>query len=116
MVFFHCEVIMTVISFLLTAILGAGQFLLLAGLLGRALAGDFTKTAVYLMAKLMLYGAAAAVMVLLLKPYLIPAAAGYASGVPVAAIAYFALRAAKGKKLPSTDSKGDDALDGNTDN
>lgn len=116
MAFFYCEVIMAAIPFIFTAILGAGQFLLLAGLLGRALAGDFTKTAVYLMAKLMLYGAAAAVIVLLLKPYLIIAAVGYASGVPVAAIAYFAFRAAKGKKLPSTDSEGDDALDGNTDN
>lgn len=107
---------MAVISFLFTAILGAGQFLLLAGLLASALAGNFTKTAVYLMAKLVLYGAAAAVIVLLLKQYLIPAAAGYASGVPVAAIAYFAFKAVRGKKHPSTDSEGDDAIDADTNN
>ena len=107
---------MKVISFLFTAFLGAGQFVLLAALLKNALASNFNKTAILLMAKLMLYGAAAAVMVLLFRQYLIAAAVGYASGVPCAAIVYFAVTKLKGKKASSADAKGDDALDTGTDN
>ncbi len=104
------------ISFLFTAFLGAGQFVLLAALLKNALAADFGKTAILLMAKLMLYGAAAAVIVLLLRQYLIAAAVGYASGVPCAALGYLAVSKLKGKKASSADAKGDDALDTGTNN
>ncbi len=107
---------MRVISFLFTAFLGAGQFLLLAALLKNALASNFNKTAILLMAKLMLYGAAAAVMVLLLRQYIIAAAIGYASGVPCAALVHFAVTKLKGEKAPSANAKGDDVFDTGTDN
>lgn len=104
------------ISFVVSAVFGTVQFFLLSRLLKLVLKGDMLKTAVFLIVKLALYGASAAVLVLLLKEFLVPAAVGYGASLPVCALIYLLVSNKKSVQSAPKALEGDDSLDTGTDN
>lgn len=79
---------MKIAVLLLAFAVGSAQFFLLSALLKAALGGRIKHALPLLGAKLLLYGAAAALLALVFRAYLIWAAIGYGAAVPLCLLVY----------------------------
>lgn len=74
-------------------IFGAGEAFLLKGMLFSFTSGNCTKAAALMLIKLMLYFAAALLLVFVFSEHIIPCVIGYAIGLPAAVTVWFILYA-----------------------
>lgn len=101
---------MYLLSFVLMALLGCGQFFVLKFLLENVLDGNMKKTVLLLLMKLALYGAVLPVIFFVLKENILLSAAGFCVGLP-GAVAVFAVKNILFSKNKKSDGKGDDKVE-----
>lgn len=86
------------LAFVIAAVTGVVQALILNIVLKSALSGDFKKTVGFLFLKLAVYAAVIAVIMLAFKAYIVKAALGYCLGLPGAALVFCAVGIINNKK------------------
>lgn len=106
---------MLLLSFVLMAMLGFGQFFVLKYLLKNVLDGNMKKTLVFLLLKLALYGIGLPVVFIVLKEDILLSASGFCVGLP-GAVLVFAIKNILFAKNKKSDGKGDDKVEATLDN
>lgn len=87
---------------------GILQAFLLKGTLFSFTAGNYQKAALFLIIKLIAYGAAAILLVFLFSEYVISCVIGYAAGLPAAVTVWFIINTLRAKNADSGDGKNED--------
>lgn len=87
---------------------GILQAFLLKGTLFSFTAGNYQKAALFLIIKLIAYGAAAILLVFLFSDYVISCVIGYAAGLPAAVTVWFIINTLRAKNADSGDGKNED--------
>lgn len=88
---------------------GILQALLLKTTLFSFTVGNYQKAALFLIVKLIAYGAAALVLVFLFRDYVINCVIGYGAGLPAAVTVWFIINTLRAKNADSGDGKNEDS-------
>lgn len=93
------------IGFLIAMVFGFAEAFLLKKMLNSFTAGSYTAAVGFMTAKLLLYGAALPILVLLFNSYITVCAIGYTVGLPIAVAVIFVCNTIKTKKPYSGDDR-----------
>ena len=96
---------MLMVSGAIALVFGIAEALLLKNMLFSVTSGNYSKAAVIMIVKLLLYGAAAILLVFLFSEYLISCVIGYAIGLPVTVTVWFIINSIRAKNADSGDGK-----------
>lgn len=93
------------VSGAIALVFGIAEALLLKNMLFSVTSGNYSKAAVIMIVKLLLYGAAAILLVFLFSECLISCVIGYAIGLPVTVTVWFIINNFRAKNADSGDGK-----------
>lgn len=93
------------VSGAIALVFGITEALLLKNMLFSFTSGNYMKAAVIMIVKLLLYGAAAILLVFLFSDYLINCVIGFALGLPAAVTVWFIINTFRAKNADSGDGR-----------